>query len=62
MCLCFQKIVYGDLLLINCFGPIGHYSRPPERPLLSTLVDKTSCDDFIMPASLRSLYKSMQTK
>ena len=47
---------------INPFGAIGDCSRPPGRPLLSTLVDITSCNDVIKTAALRCKYKLIQRK
>ena len=49
-------------MLINSFGAIGDYSRPSGRPLLSTLVDITSCNDVIKTGALSCQYKSIQRK
>ena len=38
---------------INYISAIGDCSRPTGRPLLLTLVDITSCNDVIKPASPR---------
>ena len=40
-----------DKFVFNSFGAIGDYSRPSGRPLLSTLVDMTLCNDVIKTAS-----------
>ena len=42
---------------VNSFSAIGDYSRHSGRPLLSTLVDKTSCNDVIKSTVLRCQQK-----
>ena len=48
--------------MVISFSAIGDYSRPSGRPLLSTLVDITSCNDVIKTVALRCQYNSMQMK